>query len=62
MAEIVIAGIVAIGALCALVVVMERHSVAAFPWDVGDTRHEEVSTPAKLEPRASSSVGRASDF
>ncbi len=50
MAEIVFAGIVGIGVLCALVVAMERHSATAFPGDNIDTRHEEVSSPAKLGP------------
>ena len=48
MAEIVIAGIIGIGVLCALVVLIERHSAATFTGDVIDTRHEEVVSPAKL--------------
>ncbi|MBV0895494.1 hypothetical protein [Microbacterium sp. NC79] len=50
MAEIVIAGILGIGALCAFVVAIERRSAAAFRGDAVDTRHEEVLSPAKLEP------------
>ncbi len=50
MAEIVIAGIVGIGVLCALVVALERHSATALGGDRVDTRHEEVASPAKLEP------------
>lgn len=49
MAEIVIAGIVGIGVLCALVVAVEWRSSVAFRGEAGDTRHEEVSSPAKLE-------------